>query len=127
MLKLGAAMGVALWWSVMSVPLSCPSQLPSKVVARAVEVVGGRPVVEILLRTVGTGNEVVVHHVLIVVGSRVSADDAHAIVIHHIIIILQVALHLRVAALVVGPQAVVDGPVACAVGDGAEALRLDAL
>ena len=97
-----------------------------EVVARAVEVVGLCPVVKVFGRTVRPGNEVVVHHVLIVVGSRVSADDAHAIVIDHIIIILQIALHLRVAALVVGPEAVVDGPVACAVGDRAKALWLNA-
>ena len=94
------------------------------IVAFAVEVVGGRPVVEILIRPVGTSNEVVVHHVLIVIGCRVTTDDAHRIVVDHIIIILNVALHLRIAAFVVGPQTMVDGPVAGAVGDGAEALRL---
>ena len=94
------------------------------VVAFAVEVVGRRPVVEILIRPVGTCYEVVVHHVLIVIGCRVTTDDAHRIVVDHIIIILNVALHLRIAAFVVGPQTMVDGPVAGAVGDGAETLRL---
>ena len=56
-----------------------------------------------------------------------SAHHAIRVIIHHIIIILHVALHLRIATLVVGPQTVVDGPVACAVGDGSEALGLYAL
>ena len=94
------------------------------VVACTVEVVGLCPVVEVLVRTFGTSDEVVVDDILIVVGCGVSADDTHAVVIYHIIIILHVALHLRVAALVVCPKTMVDGPVASAVGDGAETLRL---
>ena len=74
------------------------------VVAAAVEVIGLCPVIKVLIaRGARSGDEVVVHYVLIVVGSRVPADDAHAIVVHHIIIILQIALHLRIAALIVGP------------------------
>ena len=98
-----------------------------EIVAAAVEMIGSRPVVEIFGRTVRACDEVVVYHVLIVVGRRVSADDAHAVVVHHVVVVLQEALHLRVTALVVGPQTMVYGPVARAVSDGAEALGLDAL
>ena len=98
-----------------------------EVVSHAVHVVSLRPLVEVLGRTVWTGNEVVIHQVLIVVGSRVTAYHTTGIVIDDVVVVLDVALHLRVAALVVSPEAVVNGPVACPVGNGTEALRLYAL
>ena len=93
-----------------------------EIVTVTVEMVGFSPVVEILLRTFRSCNEVIIHDVLVVVGSRVAANDSHSVIIYYIIIVLQVTLHLRVAALVVSPKTVVNGPVACAVCDGTESL-----
>lgn len=99
------------------------------IVAGAVQVVSLCPLVEILVRRAAARarDEVVVHHVLVVVGRRVASHDADAIVVHHVVIVLQVALHLRVSALVVGPQAVRYGPVARSVGNGPKPLRLYSL
>ena len=94
-----------------------------EVVPGAVHVIRFGPLVKILGRSVRTGNEVIVHQVLIVVGSRMSAHHAIRVVIYHIVVILDIALHLRVAALVVLPQTVVNSPVAGSIGNGPEALR----
>ena len=98
------------------------------VVAGAVQVVCLRPIVKIL---VGSGArtcyEVVVHNVLIVVCCRVSAYNAHRIVVNHVVVVLEIALHLRVTAFVVGPKTVRYGPVAGSVCYCSEALRLYSL
>ena len=51
-----------------------------------------------------------------------SANDAHPVVVDNVVVVLQVALHLGVSALVVCPQAVVNGPVASTVSDRAKSL-----
>ena len=95
-------------------------------VAALVKVVGGGPLA-VAAAALRPGNVVVVDEVLVVVGRRVAAHHAVAAVVDHGVHHLGVALHLGIAALVVGPKAVADGPVARAVGDGPEALRVYSL
>ena len=56
-----------------------------------------------------------------------TAYDTHTVVVHHVVVVLHVTLHLWVAALVVSPETMMNGPVTSAVGDTAEALGLNTL
>lgn len=95
-------------------------------VAALIEMIGGRPLA-VLAPAVGSGDEIVVDEVLVVVGTRVTAYHAVATVVDDGIDHLRIAFHFWVSAVVVNPQTVADGPVAGAVGDGSEAPRVDAL
>src|SRR6185369_453412 len=74
---------------------------------------------------IGTCNKIVAYHILEVVGGGVAAYEAHhAPVVYHVVDVFNSCFCFGVAALVVDPEAMMDGYISRPFKERTEALRV---